>query len=111
MKLYTRKEFLGLPAGVVFAKEDGSLDEWLIKGDTIGTNDFRYQHFIEINSDLHDDYYDALLDLRSTRTANADFYDWRRDGLYDTGSFAVLDRSEVVGLIARLQETLEEGYV
>lgn len=113
MRLYTRKEFLGLPSGVVFAKyEPHCFSEWQIKGDTLPYNDFQYQDFVSLNTDLYNEYWEACEDFVEKRTANIDFHDWRRDGLYETDEtmFAVLEAYEVRGLINRLQETLDEGY-
>ena len=112
MKLYTREEFLGLPAGVIFAKyEPCCFGAFQIKGDTLQYNDFNYQELVNINSNLWDEYADACLEMEQTKTASVDFYDWCRDGLFEPKQlFAVLDASEVMGLIARLRETLEEGY-
>ena len=112
MKLYTREEFLRLPAGVVFAKyEPHSFGEWQIKGDTLTYNDFNYQDFVNINTDFYGEHYEACLDFEEKKTANVDFYDWRRDGCYEADMlFAVLESHEVYSLIARLCETLEEGY-
>ena len=112
MKLYNRQEFLALPAGVVFAKyEPCCFGSWQIKGNTLTYNDFNYQELVNINSDLYDEYCDACFEMQDAKIANVDFHDWRRDGLFEPKQlFAVLDASEVRGLIARLQETLEEGY-
>lgn len=108
MKLYNRQEFLALPSGVVFAKyEPCCFDQWQIKGDTWLPNDYLDQEL----TDLYDEHYEACLDFEEKRTANVDFHDWCRDGLYeDKQLYAVLEAHEVRGLIARLQETLEEGY-
>jgi hypothetical protein len=112
MRLYTRQEFLALPAGVVFAKyEPHSFGEWQIKGSTLQYNDFNYQDFVNINTDFYDEHWEACEDFVANKTANVDFYDWRRDGYYEADMlFAVLESHEVYGLIARLYETLEEGY-
>lgn len=113
MRLYTRKEFLALPAGIVFAKyEPCYFDQWQIKGDTMPPNDYQDQEFVTINTDLYNgEHYQACLDFEEKKTANVDFYDWCRDGLFeDKQLFAVLEAHEVRGLIQRLQETLDEGY-
>ncbi len=112
MKLYTREEFLRLPAGVVFAEyESCSFGAFQIKGDTLTYNDYREQNLVEINDDLYDEYFEACLDFEEKKTANVDFYDWRRNGLYESNQlYAVLEAHEVRGLVNRLQETLQEGY-
>ena len=111
MKLYTRKQFLALPSGVVFTKEDADIDCFQIKGNTRGENDFNCKPFISLNSNLFEDHFDALLDFRIRGEANADFSDWYRDGLYeDDEMFVVLERHEVCALIASIEETLKEGY-
>ena len=112
MKLYNRKQFLELPSGVVFAKyEPCYFDQLQIKGDTWLPNDYLDQELVTINTDLYDEHYEACLDFEEKKTASVDFHDWCRDGLYeDKQLYAVLDASEVRGLISRLQETLKEGY-
>ena len=113
MKLYNRQEFLALPAGVVFAKyEPCYFDQWQIKGDTWLPNDYLDQELVTINTDLYNgEHYEACLNFEEKKTANVDFHNWCRDGLFeDKQLFAVLESHEVYALIARLQETLEEGY-
>lgn len=112
MKLYNRQEFLALPSGVVFAKyEPCYFDQLQIKGDTLQPNDYQDQELVTINDDLYDDYSEACFDFMEKKTANVDFYNWSRDGLYeDKQLYAVLEVHEVRGLIERLQQTLIEGY-
>ena len=112
MKLLNRQQFLAKPSGVVFAKyEPHCFGEWQIKGNTLQYNDFNYQDFVNINTDLYEEHFEACEDFVEKKTANVDFQDWRRDGLYeDKILFAVLEKHEVCGLIARLAQTLVEGY-
>ena len=113
MRLYTRQEFLSLPAGVIFAKyEPHYFNEWQIKGNTLPPNDFYYQDFVSIDTSAYEEHLEACEDFVKNKTATVDFHDWRRDGLYETDEvlFAVLEAHEISGLIQRLQETLKEGY-
>ena len=112
MKLYTRKEFLALPAGVVFAKyEPCCFGEFQIKGSTLQYNDFNYQEFVSLNTDAFDAYDEACESFEAGKQGDVDFYDWRRDGLYEPDQlFAVLNSDEVRGLVKRLQEALQETY-
>ncbi len=113
MKLYTREEFLRLPAGVVFAKyEPQCFGEWQIKGETLSCNDFNYQEFISLDTNPFDAWYDACSSFETGKQGDVDFYNWHRDGLYEGAEvmFAVLNSDEVRGLITRLQETLKGYY-
>ena len=111
MKLYNRKQFLALPSGVVFTKDDADIDSFQIKGNTLGENDFNYQPLVSINSHEFHEHHAAVLSLRITSQGTADFYNWYREGSYDTeGTFAVLESHEVRGLIDRLEQAWVEGY-
>lgn len=113
MKLYNRQEFLALPAGAVFAKyEPHCFGEFQIKGSTLPYNDFNYQEFVSLNTDAFEDWCEACESFEAGKQGDIDFYDWRRDGLYETDEilFAVLNSDEVRGLILRLANTLDEGY-
>ena len=111
MKLLNRQQFLAQPSGIVFAKDDADIDTFQIKGNTIDENDFNYQPLVSINSDTFEEHHDAVIHLRSVLEAEADFYNWYRDGSYDEKeTFVVLEKHEVRGLIERLEQTLVEGY-
>ena len=112
MELLNRQQFFAQPSGVIFAKyEPHCFSEWQIKGSTLQYNDFNYQDFVNINTDPYEEHWEACEDFVEKKTANVDFQDWQRDGLYeDEILFAVLEKHEVRGLIERLEQTILEGY-
>jgi hypothetical protein len=111
MKLYNREQFLGLPAGVVFAKYQPCIfGDWQIKGDTWTAN-FIAQPLASIDTSTFDSHPDACFSFEATGEAGVDYYDLCRDGLFEYKQlYAVLEAHEVRGLIERLEQTLVDGY-
>ncbi len=100
MKLYTREEFLRLPAGVVFATYQPCIfGDWQIKGNTWAA-DFITQPLAAIDTSIFDTHSDACFSFEATGEANIDYYNLCRDGLFEHKQlYAVLDAHEVRGLM------------
>lgn len=111
MKIVNLDQFIAMPAGTVFAKyEPCVFGDLLIKEDSIPeTRDFFYQPLVDtIDSRNSDEHFD-LLEAAEHKGASVplDYNCISRDGLYEPAQlFAVWERTDVEGLIARLQETL-----
>lgn len=108
MRIVDHKTFLSLPAGTVFSKyEPYAFDSLAIKGSSIGDIDFFVQEIeTAVDSDHSGDFYDKL-DAAQTKGASLamDFNCESRDGLFEPGQlFAVWEKADVEGLIARLQQ-------
>lgn len=112
MKIINRIEFLKLPNNTLFSTYDPCVfGEIQIKGETIGTNDFRVQSINDaINCGSSNDFYDILDKAQeSSESFDLNFDCWSRDGLYDpdTQLYAVWDNKDVEALIERLKKTLK----
>ena len=110
MKLLNRKEFLALPAGVIYAKYDPHIfGELSIKGDSLD-HDWYHQDFIEVDARDSDELFEILeIALGSGRSFDLNFNTISRDGLYDGEQlFAVFEKEDVEGLMSRLQESLND---
>lgn len=118
MKIINRREFLAMPSGTVFAKYDPSIiQEPMVKFDTIESRgeviDFYYASLTDEVDCSGSFERDGIMDLAVIEgTPFALHFNTRcRDGLYDADQlFAVWERDDVTGLIARLQSALDEGY-
>lgn len=110
MKIVNRKEFLAMPAGTVYSKYTPFIfDDLSIKGDT-WSNDFLCQSLSDAFWWLSSEEY--IEGLQRAENAGEslvmDFDCESRDGLFDEQQlFAVWERSDVEGLIARLQLALK----
>lgn len=112
MKIVDRKTFLAMPAGTVFYKyEPHFFTDLGIKGETCG-NDFSCFEFgggiwpdgCNDSGELFAKW-EAM--LHGEPSGPLDFESEGRDGLFDEDQlFAVWDREDVAGLIARLQEAI-----
>jgi hypothetical protein len=114
MKIVDRKTFLAMPEGFVFQKF-----EPMIFGDIEVRNEA-----IQPRPEFPGDYYSTELTSRTdcdddsvfSAIENGTSFDMSfitqcRDGFYDADEqFAVWERKDVEGLIARLQRSLEEAY-
>jgi hypothetical protein len=118
MRIVDRKTFLAMPAGTVFAKYDPSIiREPMVKCDSIPVRgelvDFRYVSLTdEVDSSGSDEMLD-ILDAGETKGTSfaLHFNTEGRDGMFDADQlFAVWERDDVEGLIARLQLALADGY-
>lgn len=115
MKIVDRKTFLALPSGAIFQK---------FSPNTFGELEALYESWGHVN-----DYISSALttevdcddisekeDLIEASVDNGEsfdmhFYTTVRDASFDSEQkFAVWERKDVEGLIARLQRSLEEAY-
>lgn len=115
MRIVDRKTFLALPAGTVYAKYEPCVFEELeIKDARRGTDDWYAQGLIpSFETDKSSlDWADTLFRIAAgEQSPPFDFDRPTDDGCYDDDQlFAVFDRADVEGLIARLQRALAEGY-
>jgi hypothetical protein len=118
MKIVNRKTFLAMPEGTVFAKYDPSIiREPMVKFDTIESGgkviDFYYASLTDEVDCSGSFERDGIMDAAEHEGVPfaLHFNTQCRDGLYDADQlFAVWDRDDVVGLIARLQLALTDGY-
>lgn len=110
MKIVDRETFLAMPAGTVFSKYAPCyMEDLQIKGESL-PDDFCYQGIADaIEHAGSDGFSDRLREAELLGQAvSMDFNSQCRDGCFDEGQmFAVWERSDVLALIARLQETLE----
>lgn len=108
MKFLSKKEFLNLPAGLVFAKFKPIIFEELqVKGDThVLQNDYYYSNFIEVDSE---DAVDTIFrSLDSGESVPLHDNTWMRDGDYNEEQlYAVFEKQDVEQMVERLQESLE----
>ena len=109
MKIINRKEFLKLPANVLFSKYTPCcFGDIYIKDVSIAEyNDFYYTHIHDaINYSGTNEYIDILTKAVETgKSIDMDLESIVRDGLYeDDELFAVWEKDDVSKLIARLQK-------
>lgn len=111
MRIVELDEFIALPAGTVFAKyEPCAFEDLCIKGDSIPeTRDFFYQEIVSALDARDSGEWSKLL-FESQETGKSipmDFDCQGRDGCFESEQlFAVWERPDVEGLIARLQQAL-----
>ena len=110
MRIVDHKTFLAMPAGTVFSKySPGAFDSLAIKGETVGTIDFFVQEIESaVDADHSGDLYDKLEAAQHKGASlSMDFNCEGRDGLFEPEQlFAVWEKADVEGLIARLQQCL-----
>lgn len=110
MRIVDHKTFLSLPAGTVFSKySPGAFDSLAIKGETVGTIDFFVQEIDSaVDAEDSSDLYEKLEAAQATGTSlTMDFSCEARDGMFEPDQlFAVWEKADVEGLIARLQQCL-----
>ncbi len=115
MKLLNRKEFLKMPAGTLFMKFEPCVfgDLCVFQGPA-GNNDFYYDPLGDAiahrgSLDLHDHVFPGL---KLGESMPMDFDCTGRDGLFDGDEikFAVYEKADIEGLIAKLQTCLKEAY-
>ncbi|WP_219097616.1 hypothetical protein [Pseudomonas sp. UMAB-40] len=118
MRIVDRKTFLAMPEGTVFAKYDPSIiREPMVKFESIPGHgelvDFRYASLtdqVDCSGSLERDHIMDAAEENGTPFA-LHFNTSSRDGLFDADQlFAVWERADVEGLIARLQSALVDGY-
>lgn len=118
MRIVDRNTFLAMPVGTVFAKYDPSIiREPMVKCDSTPNAgelvDFYYASLTDEVDCSGSCERDGIMDLAVIEGAPfaLHFNTQCRDGMRDTDQlFAVWERADVTGLIARLQFALAEGY-
>lgn len=108
MRIVDRATFLALPAGTVFCKFTpmcfGDIE---IKTGNVGSNDFCSQDLRQVESNGSDQWLERMIAAEAGASIPLDFDSDCRDGLFDADQlFAVYERADVEGLIARLQAAL-----
>lgn len=109
MKILNRKDFIELPAEVVFAYYKPMVfDRLSIRGSSSET-DFYVQDIVDaVDCDSSDEFVDKVDACEKGESISLAFNSVSRDGMYeDEQLFAVWERADVERLIARLQETLD----
>lgn len=118
MRIVDRKTFLAMPPGTVFAKYDPSImRELMVKSDSVANAgdlvDFRYMSLtdeVDCSGSAERDHTMFAAEEEGVPFA-LHFNTECRDGLFDADQlFAVWERDDVEGLIARLQKALTDGY-
>lgn len=106
MKIVDLKEFMELPEGVVFTKYTPCVfDELCIKGSNVGEFDFLINICTRTLSGINN-YSPEVLEMN--KSIPMDFDSVERDGCFDEGQlFAVYEKADVEGLIAKLQKSLK----
>lgn len=108
MKIVNRKEFLALPAGVIYAKfEPCIFGDLAIKGDSL--NDDWYHHdLIEVDAYDSGEWADKLFaGMEKGISIPLDFDTVSRDGMHDKDQlFAVFEIEDVYSLIRMLKNTV-----
>lgn len=98
MKLYKFKDFLKLPAGVVFSYYEPCIFRGLYKKyDSIQDIDFFYTDFIApIKSSGSDEYNDKLMNWKEGEELDLEFDVGEREGLFDEEQlYAVYSENEI----------------
>jgi hypothetical protein len=112
MHIIKQSEFVKLPAGVFYMHyEPCNFGDLRIKGDTRSQNDWHFTPTDTIDSFDTGQWLERLDDMvRNGASYPLDFEaNLTRHGMYDPDDslIAVLDRTDVVGLIALLNKSLE----
>jgi len=112
MKIVNLEVFRSLPDGTVFSKYNPCIIDGLrIKVETWEC-DFLYQDLVaNIDADSTEDFMEKLFLTEEKGAAmRLDFDCSERDGLYETDQlFAIYEKEDVEGLIARLQQALADS--
>jgi len=118
MRIVDRKTFLAMPEGTVFAMYDQSIiREPKVKAKSLGSGgelvDLCYTNLtdeVDCSGSFERDGIMDLAEIEGTPFALS-FNTQCRDGDFDIHQlFAVWERDDVAGLIARLQQALADGY-
>jgi hypothetical protein len=113
MRIVDLKTFMSMPDGTIFAKAKEYLHQALsIKVQSLN-GDFLYQSLSMYQYDSkNEDNMCVLYEVENEgRVVEMNYERCARDGLFEEDElFAVLDKEDVVKLIARLNRALEDGY-
>lgn len=109
MKIYKRAEFLGLPAGTIYAKgKPWYFSEPHIKGDTLPSNDWVCLSFNWIsakNESEQHEYLEHMLESGASYPMNDSF---GRDGCFDKEEFfLVYEKDDLLKLREYVDEALK----
>lgn len=115
MRIVDRATFLALPSGTLFSKyallDFGPLG---VKGETLPSGeDFFYQQIADaVDAESSENLLDLLLSAQENGDrVYLDLHGEGRDGLFETGQmYAVWEREDVLALIDRLHEALQQAY-
>ena len=108
MKIINRKEFLKLPAGVIYSKfEPCIFGDIRIKGDT-SYNDWYYQDLLMIDANDSGEWSEIVHSaMNEGENIPLNLHYEGRDGYYDEDQlFAVFENKDAIQLVHRLIETL-----
>lgn len=113
MKIVNRETFLAMPPETVFSKyEPCVFEELQIKGETcVEGGDFFYSHIVSaLDTRNLDDVFEVIEQAeKNGECLSMDFESQGRDGLFDGKQlFAVWERSDIEGLIERLNKCLKD---
>lgn len=116
MKILNRKQFLALPAGVIYTKfmpclfgdlavKKESISSAIAVPGRITTDDWHYHDFMELAVMDSGERADKLFEgMEKDISIPMDFESTSRDGFYDQDQlFAVLEKEDVFGLIHMLK--------
>lgn len=102
MKIYSRAEFMKLPEGTVFIKED----LFRVKGETWDV-DFIYRSLIDIESHDSNQLFDRLEEMEKKGTSYPINKDYSRDGMFDDSDlFLVFEKDDLLEIKNVLQTAL-----
>jgi hypothetical protein len=114
MRIVNLDTFLAMPPGTVFCKyESCNFDELMIKDESSPTKDFYY---VSPTDEVDCSSCGERMGILESSEETGDsfplhFNTVSRDGMYEAEQlFAVWERKDVVGLIGRLQQALQDGY-
>ena len=111
MKIVSRTEFLKMKPGTVYSLYKPCIFGALEIKEKSYENDWLYQDIVDaIECDDSGDLTDRLFDAQENGSSlDIDFDCLSRDGLFDDDQlFAVWERKDVVALIERLRQTIDE---
>jgi len=111
MKIINRKQFLKMKPGTVYSLYEPCIFGALEIKEKSYENDWQYQDIVDaIECDDSGDLADRLFDAQENGSSlDIDFDCLSRDGLFDDDQlFAVWERKDVVALIERLRQTIDE---
>lgn len=113
MKIVNLETFRALPSGTIFMKYLPCIFSSLsVKGDTLG-RDFIYAEIVsDIDSQDSGDYTEKLhMAEHYGASVPVSFSGYMRDGCFDDDQlFAIYEKTDVEGLITKLQQSLAEAY-
>ena len=110
MKLYNRRDFMGLPVGTVYSKgKQWYFGNLQVFGGKFGDNDFTCIEVAGIEAESSEDWVDKLEDmLKNGTSVPCDKDGYGRDGMYDnTDLFLVFEKEDLEHLSKIVNEAIE----